>query len=101
MSTLVVDEPGVIDRIKNKESRGGGTAGGSQVVIYNDNFNTFDYVVKCLMVVFKHSESVAFKIANEVHHKGRAIAEVEEAEKAQAHAQQLCEMGLRASVESF
>ena len=99
MSTLVVDRPGVTDKVK--DSNGGGTCGGNQVVIYNDNINSFDFVVHALMKVFQHPEGVAFKITNEAHHKGRAIAEVEEAEKAQAHVQQLCGMGIMAKVEGF
>ena len=70
MSTAVIDKPGsgtdVIE--KTRDSDGNGLCGGNQVVIYNDNFNTFDYVVKCLMAVFKHPEPVAFRITNEAHH---------------------------------
>jgi ATP-dependent Clp protease adapter protein ClpS len=99
MGTMVVDSPDLIDEVK--DSNGGGTCGGCQVVIYNDNVNSFDYVVKCLMNVFKHPEGVAHKITNEAHHKGRAIAEVEEAEKAQEHAQMMCMLGVKATVEKF
>lgn len=96
MSTQTIERTGI------KEGVGGGTGvGGSQVVLYNDDHNEYGYVVNCLRTVFKHSESMAEKITNEAHTRGRAIAEVEEQEKAQAHAAQLGSMGLKAEVEGF
>ncbi|MCC5927205.1 MAG: ATP-dependent Clp protease adaptor ClpS [Bacteroidetes bacterium] len=41
------------------------------VILLNDNYSTFDFVVKVLMVVFKKSITDAIKITNDVHHKGR------------------------------
>jgi ATP-dependent Clp protease adapter protein ClpS len=71
------------------------------VVLYNDDHNEFGYVIGCLMVVFRHSESLARKVATEAHEKGRAVAEVEEMEKAREHATMLGAMGLRAEAEGF
>ena len=99
MSTAVVDRPDSTTKVWDGD--GGGLAGGSQVVIFNDSHNAYAYVVKCLMAVFRHSEAVAAKITEEAHRKGRAIAEVEEAEKAREHAQQICGLGIKAAVESF
>ena len=73
----------------------------SQVVLYNDDVNTFDYVIITLWVVFGHGAQLAGQIAMEAHTKGRAIAEVEEREKAEAHAALLKAAGLRAAVESI
>ena len=84
-----------------KDSDGTGFAGGSQVVLYNDDHNNYAYVVECLVGVFGHSRSVAEKITREAHEKGRAIAEVEDAVKANEHARQLGGMGLKVSVEGF
>jgi len=99
MSTIVTDRPDLKNKVR--DSQGGGVGGGNQVVLFNDDINPFDYVVHCLMNVFQHPEGVALKITEEAHHKGRAIAEVEEADKAREHVQQLFGMGLMASVESF
>jgi ATP-dependent Clp protease adapter protein ClpS len=98
MSTAVM-EPGLTNKVR--DSQGDGLSGGSQVVIYNDSHNAYGYVVKCVMAVFKHSESLAEKITQEAHTKGRAIAEVEEPEKARDHAQQMCALGIRAAAEGF
>ena len=80
---------------------GNGLGWDSQVVLFNDDVNTFEHVIRCLVSVFGHGEQLAAKIAVEAHVRGRAIAEVEEREKAEAHAAILKAGGLRATVESI
>ena len=82
------------------DSDGTGTGWDSQVVLFNDDFNTFDHVIAALMGVFGHTEPLAEAIAYEAHNTGRAIAEVEPRPDAEKHAAALRELGLRASVES-
>jgi ATP-dependent Clp protease adaptor protein ClpS len=41
------------------------------VILLNDNYTTFDFVVKVLMLVFRKSVAEAVRITNDVHHKGR------------------------------
>ena len=43
------------------------------VVIYNDNFTTMDFVVKVLVEVFYKSESEATSLMLNVHEHGRAV----------------------------
>lgn len=80
-----------------------GTGYGSdhQVVLYNDNVNTVDYVVKCLIRIFGHPQGLAEKIMLEAHKTGRTIAQVEGREKAMQHKQQLEAAGLTADVEKI
>lgn len=70
-----------------------------QVVLYNDDFNTFDHVVKSLMVIFGHPAELSAKLAMEAHTSGRTVAEVEDASKAVMHKEQLISFGLTAEVE--
>ncbi len=79
---------------------GNGLGWDSQVVLFNDDVNTFEHVIRCLVSVFGHGEQLATKIAVEAHVRGRAIAEVEERAKAEVHAAALRAGGLRATVES-
>lgn len=72
----------------------------SQVVLFNDDVNTFEHVIRCLVSVFGHGERLAAKIAVEAHVRGRAIAEVEPREPAEKHAAELRRRGLGATVES-
>ncbi len=72
-----------------------------QVVLFNDEHNNAEYVVICLMKVFGHNMAIAAKIMFEAHSRGRAIAEVEDKEKAQLHKDQLQSLGLTASIEKI
>ena len=94
MATEVIEKP----RINNGSGLG---CGGSQVILYNDDHNAYDYVVGCVMSVFGHNEAMAKKITEEAHRKGRAIAEVEDEEPAKIHAAMLMTMGLKSEVETF
>ena len=79
---------------------GDGLGWDSQVVLFNDDVNTFEHVIRCLVSIFGHGERLATKIAYEAHNRGRAIAEVEPREQAEKHAAALRAGGLRATVES-
>ena len=79
---------------------GNGLGWDSQIVLFNDDVNTFEHVIRCLVSVFGHGEQLAAKIAVEAHVRGRAIAEVEPREPAERHAAELRRRGLRAAVES-
>jgi ATP-dependent Clp protease adapter protein ClpS len=71
------------------------------VVLYNDDVNSMEHVVKCLMQIFKHPESLAVKIMLEAHQKGKAIAEVESRTPAELHKDQLISYGLTATIEKI
>ena len=72
----------------------------TQVILFNDDVNTFEHVIASLMDVFGHPEPLAETIALEAHNTGRAIAEVEPRPDAEKHAAALLDLGLRAAVES-
>jgi ATP-dependent Clp protease adaptor protein ClpS len=44
------------------------------VIIWNDEEHTYEYVIELLMKVFKHDFETAFLITDAVHHQGRGIA---------------------------
>lgn len=50
--------------------------GSHQVVLYNDNVNTFDHVIDCLIQICNHTIEIARQIALEAHQEGRSIAYV-------------------------
>lgn len=43
------------------------------IVVYNDDFHTFEFVTIVLSEVFKHTIERAYQLANEIHDDGRAI----------------------------
>lgn len=42
-----------------------------RLILWNDDINTFDHVIYCLMLHLQYSESQAERIAWEVHTKGK------------------------------
>ena len=86
--------------VRPDDGLGAGLGWDSQVVLFNDDVNTFEHVIRCLVSVFGHGERLAAKIAVEAHVRGRAIAEVEPREPAEKHAAELRRRGLGATVES-
>ena len=72
-----------------------------QVVLFNDDINDCEYVVECLISIFKHPLALAVKIMLEAHESGRAIAEVESKALAIQHAAALLQAGLGAKAEAI
>jgi len=70
-----------------------------QVILFNDDVNTTEHVVSCLMDVFGHSQQLAEKLMLDAHRAGRTVVEVEPRELAQLHKYQLQSYGLTAAVE--
>ena len=44
---------------------------GSAIILYNDDVNTFDHVIYCLIKYCKHTEEQAEQCAMLVHYKGK------------------------------
>ena len=70
-----------------------------QVVLFNDDVNSMEYVILCLMKIFGHTEPLAARIMAEAHEQGKAIAEVEAKSQAALHVAQLGSCGLTAVME--
>jgi ATP-dependent Clp protease adaptor protein ClpS len=43
------------------------------VILHNDDDHSFEYVIRMLKELFSHPETLGFKMAEEVHSKGRVI----------------------------
>lgn len=44
----------------------------SQLIVYNDDFNTFEHVISCFVKILKHSSQQAEQLSIIVHYKGKA-----------------------------
>ena len=55
-------EVGNVDVLEEKEH---------QIILYNDNVNTFDHVIECLVKICNHSQIQAEQCAYIVHYKGK------------------------------
>jgi len=70
-----------------------------QVVLYNDDVNTFDWVIECLVDICEHDELQAEQCALLVHFKGKASVKKGELEQMNSICQALCDSDLSAVVE--
>jgi ATP-dependent Clp protease adaptor protein ClpS len=44
----------------------------SELVVYNDDFNTFEWVIECFMEVLSHSSEQAEQLSLIIHYTGKA-----------------------------
>ena len=101
MPTIAPPKKKKLPKVSPDDGSGSILGWDSQVVLFNDDVNTFEHVIDCLMAIFGHGRQLAEKITLEAHTRGRAIAEVEPREKAETHAAALVRQGLVATVESI
>ncbi|MCA9731542.1 ATP-dependent Clp protease adaptor ClpS [candidate division KSB1 bacterium] len=53
------------------------------VVLWDDNDHTYDYVIEMLMKLFRHSAETAFEMACEVDSAGRVVVDTTSKERAE------------------
>ena len=76
------------------------------VILYNDDYTTFEFVIGVLITVFSKSEQDAVRITRSVHERGKGIAGTYPLEVAQMKVSQVHQMAenagfpLRAGIES-
>lgn len=73
----------------------------SQLIVYNDDFNTFDWVIKCLMEVCSHSYEQSEQLSVLVHFKGKAVVKTASFSVLKPMKNDLIERGLSAVIETF
>jgi len=49
-----------------------GTGEHAQLIVYNDDHNTFDWVIQCFVEVLNHSSAQAEQLSMIIHFKGKA-----------------------------
>lgn len=69
-----------------------------QVILFNDDVNSFDHVEDCLTNICKKTKEEAMKIALEAHRSGRAICYTGSYEECETVGEKLAEQGLTVSV---
>lgn len=72
---------------------------GWKVLVWNDNVNTFEHVIACLMKVVKMDKEKAEKAALQVHKEGCSVVWSGHKEYAEAKAFHLCNEGINATIE--
>jgi len=71
----------------------------SQLIVYNDDYNTFDWVIQCFMEVCNHTFEQSEQLSLIIHFKGKVIAKTDSFEKLTPLKDALIERGLSAVIE--
>ncbi|MGA0284394.1 MAG: ATP-dependent Clp protease adaptor ClpS [Saprospiraceae bacterium] len=71
----------------------------SQLLVYNDDFNTFDWVIQCFMEVCNHTFEQSEQLSLIVHYKGKAVVKTGEFDLLKPMKDALVERGLSAVIE--
>lgn len=70
-----------------------------KLVLYNDDVNTFDYVMSCLIEICEHNIIQAEQCTMITHYKGKCDIKKGSYKKLQQLKEKLIEKGLRVSIE--
>lgn len=73
--------------------------GKKDLIIFNDDFNTFDHVIECLMHVCNHDIIQAEQCTLIIHHNGKCQVKRGEYEKLEPMCTALLERGLSAEIQ--
>ncbi|MGS4345254.1 ATP-dependent Clp protease adaptor ClpS [Myroides sp. DW712] len=73
--------------------------GQSEIILYNDDVNTFDHVIDTLVKVCNHTAEQAEQCAILVHYKGKCTVKTGEFKKLKPQCLQLLDAGLSAEIQ--
>jgi len=72
----------------------------SQLIVYNDDHNTFDWVIKCFKEVLKHGSEQSEQLAMLIHFKGKASVKTAPKNVLKPKKDALVDRGLSAVIEN-
>jgi ATP-dependent Clp protease adaptor protein ClpS len=75
-----------------------GITSGVELIIYNDDVNTFDHVIECLVRICDHDFLQAEQSATIIHYKGKSVVKTGARGELAAMCQALCDEGLSAVI---
>lgn len=76
-----------------------GNSGVARIIVYNDDVNTFDWVIKCFMEICEHTEQQAEQLSYIIHFKGKATVKTGTFEELKPMKDALIDRGLSAVIE--
>jgi ATP-dependent Clp protease adaptor protein ClpS len=71
-----------------------------KIILHNDSYNTFDWVITCMMKICGHEYEQANQIAHLVHFKGECDVKYGDFEKLSIMKEKLQNAGLSVTIES-
>ena len=76
-----------------------GTGEIAQLIVYNDDFNTFDWVIQCFEEILNHTHTQAEQLAMIIHFKGKATVKTAPKNVLKPKKDALIDRGLSAVIE--
>ena len=73
----------------------------AQLIVYNDDHNTFDWVIQCFIDVLKHGSAQAEQLALIIHFKGKATVKTAPKNILKPKKDALIDRGLSAVIEDI
>lgn len=73
----------------------------AQLIVYNDDYNTFDWVIQCFIEVCEHTEEQSEQLSLIVHFKGKATVKTGSMSTLKPMKDALIDRGLSAVIESL
>lgn len=70
----------------------------NEIVLYNDDVNTFDHVINCLIFACEHTPEQAEQCSIIVHYKGKCTVKTGELSDLKPRCSMLLEAGLSAEI---
>lgn len=71
----------------------------AQLIVLNDDYNTFEWVIECFMTILHHSSEQSEQLAMIIHTKGRASVKLGSFEVLKPLKDALVDRGLNAIIE--
>jgi len=73
----------------------------SEIIVFNDDYNTFDWVIQCFMEVCNHAFDQSEQLSLLIHYKGKASVKAGSYESLKPMKDALVERGLSAVIETY
>ncbi len=77
------------------------TSSKSEIIVFNDDYNTFDWVIQCFMEIFNHTLDQSEQLSLLIHYKGKASVKSGSFESLKPMKDALVERGLSAVIETY
>jgi len=88
----------ILEDILTEDSIGTGEM--SELVVYNDDFNTFEWVIECFIEVLSHTSEQAEQLSLMIHYTGKATVKTAAFKVLRPFKDALVDRGLSAVIET-
>ncbi len=89
----------VREKLKPGKADNEGTAEGKRLMLHNDDVNTFEFVIECLIEVCFHEPEQAEQCALIAHHKGKCPVKSGNLAKLKPYQREMTNRGLTVTID--